>query len=56
MPDEHVSMALRLPDQFDHDAWETAVGTLLGYALIVLVMFLVLFVLPFVIFETFGVA
>jgi hypothetical protein len=49
-------MTVPLPESLDHDAWETAVGTVLAYGLILLVMFVVLFVLPFVIFEGLGVA
>jgi hypothetical protein len=49
-------MTLPLPDSFDHDAWQTAFGTLLGYGLILLVLFLALFVVPFLLFETIGVA
>lgn len=49
-------MSVPVPDSFDHEAWETAVGTVLAYGLILTVMFVVLFVLPFVIFEALGVA
>jgi hypothetical protein len=36
--------------QFDHPAWVTAVGTLVGYGLVLLVLFAVLFVLPLALF------
>jgi hypothetical protein len=36
--------------QFDHPAWLTAVGTLAGYGLVLLVLFVVLFVLPLALF------
>lgn len=40
-----------LPGQFDHPAWLTGVGVVLGYGLILAVMFLVLFVLPYLLFS-----
>jgi len=36
--------------QFDHPAWLTAAGTLAGYGLILLFMFLLLFVVPYLLF------
>lgn len=33
-------------EQFDHPAWFTAVGTLLGYGLVLLVLFVLLFLVP----------
>jgi hypothetical protein len=49
-------MTVPLPDSFDHDAWQTAIGTVLAYGLILVAMFLLLFVFPFVVFESLGVA
>lgn len=37
-------------DQFDHPAWLTAAGTLGGYAVILVVMTLLLFGIPYLIF------
>ncbi|MGM0592016.1 MAG: hypothetical protein ACQETI_10400 [Halobacteriota archaeon] len=39
-----------LPATFEHDAWRTAAGTLLGYGAILLAMFVLLFVVPFIAF------
>ncbi|EMA30083.1 hypothetical protein [Haloarcula japonica] len=39
-----------LTEQFDHPAWLTAAGTLAGYGLILLFMFLLLFILPYLLF------
>jgi Na+-transporting methylmalonyl-CoA/oxaloacetate decarboxylase gamma subunit len=36
--------------QFDHPAWLTAAGTLAGYGLVLLFMFLLLFVVPYLLF------
>ncbi|MFB6310126.1 MAG: hypothetical protein ABEH64_02975 [Salinirussus sp.] len=36
--------------EFDHPAWFTAIGTLVAYGLVLLVLFVVLFVLPLGIF------
>lgn len=36
-------------DQFDHPAWLTAAGTLAGYGLILAVLFVLLFVVPFLV-------
>ena len=36
-------------DQFDHPAWLTAVGTLASYGLILAVLFVLLFVLPYLV-------
>jgi hypothetical protein len=43
-------MAQRL-SQFDHPAWLTAGGTLVGYGLILAFMFVLLFVVPFLLFS-----
>jgi Na+-transporting methylmalonyl-CoA/oxaloacetate decarboxylase gamma subunit len=37
-------------EQFDHPAWLTAAGTLAGYGLVLLFMFLLLFVVPYLLF------
>jgi uncharacterized membrane protein YtjA (UPF0391 family) len=37
--------------QFDHDAWRALAGTAVGYLGILTVMFVVLFVLPLVVFR-----
>lgn len=37
-------------DRFDHPAWLTAGGTLVGYAIIVSVMTVLLFLVPYLIF------
>jgi hypothetical protein len=37
-------------EQFRHPSWPTAVGTILGYGAILGVMFVVLFLVPTVIF------
>lgn len=42
---------MELTDQFDHPAWLTAGGTLVGYGLILVVMFALLFVLPFLVYS-----
>ncbi|MFC7250011.1 hypothetical protein ACFQJ5_09195 [Halomicroarcula sp. GCM10025324] len=39
-----------LRSQFDHPAWLAAAGTLAGYGLILLVLFVLLFVVPFLVF------
>lgn len=38
-------------EEFDHPTWLTAVGTFVSYGLILLVMFLLLFVVPYLIFR-----
>lgn len=35
---------------FDHQSWLTAFGTLVGYGAILLVLFVALFVVPYVVF------
>lgn len=35
---------------FDHPTWQTALGTLLGYGVVLLALFVVLFVLPYLVF------
>ena len=36
--------------EFDHPAWLTAAGTLAGYGLILVVMFALLFVVPYLVY------
>jgi hypothetical protein len=40
----------RLPDRFDHPAWLTGVGTLVGYGLILFVLFVAMFLVPYLVF------
>jgi len=42
---------MELPGQFDHPALRTAIGTVVSYGLILVVMTLLLFVLPFLLFS-----
>lgn len=35
---------------FDHPSWLTALGTVVGYGALLFVMFVVLFVLPYLVF------
>jgi hypothetical protein len=37
-------------DQFDQPAWRTFAGTIAGYGLVLLAMFLLLFVVPYMLF------
>jgi hypothetical protein len=37
-------------DQFDHPSWLTAFGTVLGYLAILIGMFVLLFVIPYLLF------
>jgi membrane glycosyltransferase len=37
-------------ETFDHDAWRTLLGTGVGYGVVLLAMFLLLFVAPFLLF------
>jgi hypothetical protein len=39
-----------LPEPFDHPAWLTGVGTAVAYGLILLVLFVALFVVPYLVF------
>jgi len=39
------------PEEFDHPSWLTAVGTFVSYGAILLGMFLLLFVVPYLIFR-----
>jgi len=40
-----------LPGQFDHPALRTAIGTIFSYGLILIVMTLLLFIVPFLLFS-----
>jgi hypothetical protein len=37
-------------DRFDHDSWRTALGTGVGYGVLLLVMFALLFLVPYLVF------
>jgi hypothetical protein len=41
-------------DEFDHDSWRTALGTGVGYGLILAVMFVLLFLVPYLLFAVLG--
>ena len=41
---------MNLPADFDHESWWTALGTGAGYLLILTAMFVVLFVVPYLVF------
>ena len=43
-------------DSFDHDSWRTAVGTGVGYLVVLAAITLALFVVPYLLFEVVGVA
>ncbi|WP_168216195.1 hypothetical protein [Halorussus halobius] len=38
---------MNLPADFDHPSWRTALGTVAGYAAILLAMFVALFLVPY---------
>jgi hypothetical protein len=44
---------MNLPAPFDHPAFSTVVGTLVGYGVILAIMTTLLFLIPFVFFSTF---
>jgi hypothetical protein len=44
---------MNVTEQFDHPAWLTVLGTVVGYGVILFVMFLALFVLPFFVYTNF---
>ena len=44
---------MSLRETIDHDSWRTVAGTGVGYGLILLVLFVALFVLPFLVFLAF---
>lgn len=39
-----------LPGRFDHAAWTTAIGTGIGYAIVIGLLFVALFVVPYLLF------
>jgi len=43
-----------LRERFEHPSWSTVAGTVASYGVILLVMFAVLFVLPFLVFLLLG--
>jgi hypothetical protein len=43
-------MEFGLPDAFDHASWRVAMGTAISYVAILLAMFFLLFVVPFLVF------
>lgn len=45
-------MTIDLPGGTDHPSWTTAVGTFVAYALVLVVMFVLLFLVPYVIFRS----
>lgn len=47
-------MNVSLPGGNDHPSWRTAVGTLVAYGAILVVMFLALFVVPYLLFVALG--
>ena len=44
---------MNLPADFDHPSWLTALGTIVGYGLILVVMTVLLFLVPYGIYVTF---
>ncbi|EJN60484.1 hypothetical protein [Halogranum rubrum] len=42
---------MSLRETIDHDSWRTVAGTGLGYGIVLLVLFVALFVLPFLVFS-----
>lgn len=45
---------MALPEAVDHDSWRTIAGTGVGYGLILAVLFVALFVLPYLVFLLLG--
>lgn len=43
-------MALSLPGGLDHPSWTTAVGTVVGFGLVLAALFVALFVVPYLVF------
>jgi hypothetical protein len=41
---------MSLRETLDHDSWRTVAGTGVGYGLMLLVLFVALFVLPYLVF------
>jgi len=46
-------MSANLPGGVDHPSWLTVAGTFLGYAAILVLLTVVLFVIPFLVFLAF---
>ncbi|SFL04774.1 hypothetical protein SAMN04487950_2163 [Halogranum rubrum] len=42
---------MSLRETIDHDSWRTVAGTGLGYGIVLLVLFVALFALPFLVFS-----
>ena len=45
-----TNVPMNLPAGVDHEAWGAALGTAVGYLLVLAAMFLILFVLPYLAF------
>jgi hypothetical protein len=45
---------MNLPADFDHESWQTALGTFGSYLLVLVALFVVLFVVPFLVFLALG--
>lgn len=43
-------MAPALLERFDHPAWQALAGTLVGYAIILTIVLVVLFVVPYLLY------
>ena len=43
-------MNAKLPGGFDHPSWLTAAGTFIGYGVILFLMTVVLFLIPYLVF------
>lgn len=43
-------MARALPGGYDHPSWLAAIGTVVSYGVVLLVMFVLLFVVPYLLF------
>lgn len=48
-------MPVDLPGGYDHPSWLTAVSTVVAYGAILAMMFVLLFVVPTLVFRAFGV-
>jgi hypothetical protein len=47
-------MAIDLPGDFDHPSWTAAATTVVGYGVIILLMTILLFAVPTLVFRAFG--
>lgn len=45
---------MNLPADFEHPSWLTAAGAFAGYAVILLAMFVLLFVVPYALYVALG--